>query len=149
MTRARSFRVDCSYRGSERVVIASNTEVMDCGRKIDRLTINVIVLRGAIRQGGIVARYIYSDAMRRAAHRFGPSACQNEVSDSFLCNLANLSPAPKFCLGLVDCKLRLRNAPLLVHQRRVVQMTRRLMTRFSCIGENQSNAKTYIFNIFP
>lgn len=53
-----------SYRGSERIVIAFNPEVMDCGRKIDELTINVIVLRGAIRRNGIVARCI---ATRRAA----------------------------------------------------------------------------------
>lgn len=68
-------------------MIASNTEVMDCGRKIDRLTINVIVLRGAIRQDGIVARYIVTQCA--ASRRFGPSACQNEVSDSFLRNLTD------------------------------------------------------------
>lgn len=58
---------DCSYsyREPEHAADRVQSGVMDCGRKIDRLTINVIVLRGVIRQGGVASSLLI--ALRRVA----------------------------------------------------------------------------------
>lgn len=79
----------------------SNPGLMDCGRKIDRLTINVIVLRGAIRRDGIVVRRI---AMQRAAdsvHLLVRMKYRTAFSVT-----GRIASASKFRLGLADCESR-------------------------------------------
>lgn len=79
----------------------SNPGLMDCGRKIDRLTINVIVLRGAIRRDGIVVRRIVMQRAADSVHLLVRMKYRTAFSVT-----GRIASASKFRLGLADCELR-------------------------------------------
>lgn len=118
---------------------------MDCGRKIDRLTINVIVLRGAIRRDGIVVRRI---VIRRAAdsvHLLVRMKYRTAFSVT-----GRIAPAPKFRLGLADCELRSWDvlSYCIVHLHQVARATGVWWLIRQSVRRNRSHVKIHIYD-FP